>query len=149
LKKFLSILLCVALVAGVAVLSAGAIRSEAPAVVQAEDHGHGSVWWQGLPGWVQSILRYLLFGWIWMKQPVSDIEIYFPGNDGKGGAVVMQGETMQLAANTEPANAANKNVVWSVDCNASVATINPSTGLLEAKILDDKTWRDIHPGPQP
>ena len=24
-------------------------------------------WWQKLPGWLQWILRYILFGWIWMK----------------------------------------------------------------------------------
>ena len=69
-KKFLSVVLAIALVAGVAVLSAGAIRSDIPAGMQA---GSAAPWWQGLPGFVQWMLRYLFFGWIWMK-PVVPVE---------------------------------------------------------------------------
>ena len=110
--------------------------TEAPAVGQA-DSGLGSApWWQGLPGWLQSILRYLFFGWIWMKQPIMEINIYFPDDDGKGIAFVWQGETIQLAANVIPSNAANKKINWSLDCDASIATIS-STGLLTAKNTGD------------
>jgi len=67
LKKFLCIVLSIALVAGVAALSAGAIRAESPAGLRAAPGDSAAPWWQSLPGFVQFILRYLCFGWLWMR----------------------------------------------------------------------------------
>jgi len=63
LRKILCVILCFALVAGVAALSAAAMRNEAPAGAQTAE----SPWWAGLPGWIQWVLRNLFFGWLWMK----------------------------------------------------------------------------------
>jgi len=134
MKKFLCVILSIALVTGVAVLSAGAIRSEVPGV-QAVSGVGSAPWWQSLPGWVQGILRYLFFGWIWMKPVVTDIKIYFLDADGKGNVVIKQGETIRLAANVLPSNATNKSVTWSVD-DTDRATIDQS-GVLTAKKTGD------------
>jgi hypothetical protein len=69
------VLLCIALMAGVAVMSAGAFRPEVSAAPQGKT---SSPWWYGLPGWIQWILRYVCFGWVWMKPPVTTQPITKP-----------------------------------------------------------------------
>ena len=55
--------------------------------------------------------------------PVTGVSINGGSNQVKVGA------TTQLTANVAPANATNKAVTWSSD-NPSIATVNPSTGLV-------------------
>ena len=69
-KKILSIILSIALVMGISAMSVYAVQPEPAAGVQAT----ASQWWEGLPSWVQSILRWLCFGWIWMKPITSQIQ---------------------------------------------------------------------------
>lgn len=64
LKKILCVVLSIALMVGVAALSAGAIRAEAPA-----SEAGSAPWWAGLPGPIQWILRWVFFGWFWMQEP--------------------------------------------------------------------------------
>jgi len=67
-KKILSLILSITLVMGVAALSVCAVGTEPSAGVQATT----SQWWEGLPDWIQGILRWLFFGWIWMK-PITPL----------------------------------------------------------------------------
>ena len=68
-KKLLALLLALAL--GLALLvPVGAVGAEPSAGLQAAT----SQWWEGLPGFVQSILRWLFFGWIWMKPITPPIQ---------------------------------------------------------------------------
>jgi hypothetical protein len=73
-KKILSIILSISLIMGMAALCTDAISTETSAGVQATT----SQWWQGLPGWVQWILRWLIFGWIWMKPITPQIQPLVP-----------------------------------------------------------------------
>jgi len=129
-KKILSIILSVTLVAGVAALSAVAVRSEPPGVQAAAD----PPWWQDLPNWVQWILRYLLFGWAWMG-PVKTVTtgpgILVTRIAIAGGASVKVGGSLQLTATVTPADATNKSIDWSVN-NTDLATISAS-GVLTGK----------------
>jgi len=123
MKKILCVLLCVALVAGVAVLSAGAVSDP---VAQA-DEVTSFPWWYSLPGWVQGILRYLFFGWIWMNPPNPVTGVAF---NGAPGYTLTLGKTQNLSWTITPANATNKGVVF-LTSNSLVATVS-SGGVVTA-----------------
>jgi len=72
LKKFLCVVLSIALMTGVAALSATSIRAEAPVGAQAASRADSGPWWAGLPPWLQWTLRWIFFGWIWMEIPITE-----------------------------------------------------------------------------
>ena len=146
MKKVLSVILAVSLLCCVAAASANAIQAAASPSAVIAPQAASIPWWQGLPDFIQWILRYLLFGWVWMWPPevpatttapttttTTTVSVKVTGVTftGSSSYTLSMCKTQLLTWAVTPSTATNKGVVFN-SSNTAVAMVSP-TGLITPK----------------